>query len=62
MSSPKIGRLNKGEGEKVSMLSNDRLLREIKSGVRGRDKPKCTRELMERGLSREEINMRVAAL
>lgn len=62
MSSPKIGRLSKGEGKKVSMLSNDRLLKEIKSGIRSKDTPKCIRELMKRGLSKEEINMRVAAL
>ena len=59
MSGAKIGRLTRGEGEKVSLLSNERLLKEIKTGSYGRNKPKCIRELMERGLSKEEIDKRV---
>ena len=59
MSGAKIGRLNKGDGLKVSMLSNDRLFNEIKNGGRGRDKPKCIIELIERGMSKEEIDKRV---
>lgn len=61
MSGPKIGKLTRGDGEKVSMLSNDRLLKEIKHSNHKRNVPKCIRELMERGLSKEEIDKRVAA-
>lgn len=61
MSGAKIGRLTKGDGEKISKLSNDRLIKELAHCNFNRNIPKCVKELMERGLSKEEIDRRVAA-
>jgi len=61
MSGAKIGRLTKGDGEKVSKLSNNRLIKELARCNLNRNIPKCVKELMKRGLSKEEIDRRVAA-